>query len=83
VYKVAFEDENFRVIAANCRKALATGTTLIALGRSSVMRAETRDGKSKHVHSKAGSAMAVPSTQSHHAETVAASDCQAVFVERK
>jgi hypothetical protein len=89
VYKVMFEDENFRVIAANWRKGTRDkdhahpSPSVIYSVTDCALKVYSPDGKSTDVHSMAGSAMAVPSTQSHHAENVGASDCQAVFVERK
>jgi quercetin dioxygenase-like cupin family protein len=79
VYKVIFEDENFRVIAATWKK----GTRDKEHAHPSPSVAFTPDGKSRDVNSKAGSANSVPTTQSHHAENVGASDGQVVFVERK
>ena len=89
VYKVIFEDANFRVIAATWKKGARDkdhahpSASVIYSVTDCALKVYTPDGKSRDVQSKAGSAMAVPSTQSHHAENVGASDCQAVFVERK
>ena len=47
------------------------------------LKAFNPDDTSRDVNSKADSAMAVPTTPSHHAENVGASDCQIVLVERK
>jgi hypothetical protein len=89
VYKVIFEDENFRVIAATWKKgtrdkdhAHPSPSVAYAVTDCS-LKVVAPDGKSRDVNSKAGSANAVPTTQSHHAENVGASDCQVVFVERK
>jgi hypothetical protein len=89
VYKVIFEDQNFRVIAATWKKgardkdhAHPSPSVAYAVTDCS-LKVVTPDGKSRDVNSKAGSANAVPTTQSHHAENVGASDCQVVFVERK
>jgi quercetin dioxygenase-like cupin family protein len=89
VYKVIFEDENFRVIAATWRKGTRDkdhSHPLPSVGYAVTdcsLKVIAPDGKSRDVNSKAGSANAVPTTQSHHAENVGASDCQVVFVERK
>jgi hypothetical protein len=89
VYKVIFEDDNFRVIAATWKKGTSdkdhahpSPSVAYAVTDCS-LKVVTPDGKSRDVNSKAGSANAVPTTQSHHAENVGASDCQVVFVERK
>ena len=89
VYKVIFEDENFRVIAATWKKgtrdkehAHPSPSVAYAVTDCS-LKVTAPDGKSRDVSSKAGSANSVPTTQSHHADNVGASDCQVVFVERK
>jgi hypothetical protein len=89
VYKIIFEDENFRVIAATWKKgtrdkdhAHPAPSVAYAVTDCS-LKVTTPDGKSRDVNSKGGSANAVPTTQSHHAENIGASDCQVVFVERK
>jgi quercetin dioxygenase-like cupin family protein len=89
VYKVLFEDENFRVIAASWPKgardkdhAHPSPSIGYALTDCS-LKVIAPDGKSRDVNSKAGSAMAIPVTQSHHAENVGASECQLLLVERK
>ena len=64
--------------------AIALGlVTATAAVTDCTLKVYAPDGKSRDVNSKAGSANAVPTTQSHHAENVGASDCQVVFVERK
>ena len=88
VYKVIFEDENFRVIAATWKKGTRDkdhAHPLPSVGYAvtdCTLKVYAPDGTSRDVNSKAGSANAVPTTQSHHAENVGASDCQVVFVER-
>jgi oxalate decarboxylase/phosphoglucose isomerase-like protein (cupin superfamily) len=89
VYKVTFEDENFRVIAATWKKgardkdhAHQSPSVAYAVTDCS-LKLSTPDGKSRDVNNKAGSAMSVPTTQSHHAENVGLSDCQIVLVGRK
>jgi hypothetical protein len=79
----------FRVIAATWKKGGRDkdhGHPLPSVGYSVTdcsLKVYAPDGKSREVNSKAGTANAVPTTQSHHAEYVGASDCQIVFVERK
>ena len=89
MYKLIFEDENFRVIAATWKKGVhdkahshPLPSAVYALN-DCIIRVYAPDGKTRDISNKAGSAMTVPITQSHSAENVGASDCQAVFVERK
>ncbi|QOZ34821.1 hypothetical protein [Bradyrhizobium sp. CCBAU 53421] len=89
VYKVIFEDQNFRVIAATWKK----GTTdkphshalpfmVYALDDCTV-RVRNPDGTTRELKNKAGAASAGPITVSHTAENVGDSDCRALLVERK
>jgi hypothetical protein len=89
VYKVIFEDQNFRVIAATWKKGVhdkahshPVPSVIYALN-DCLIRIHAPDGKTRDITDKAGTAMAVPITPSHTAENVGASDCQAIFVERK
>ncbi len=89
VYKLIFEDQNFRVIAASW-KAGATDKphshplpSVIFSITDCALRLHSADGKTIDINPQAGSSMAVPITASHTAENVGAKDCQAVFVERK
>jgi mannose-6-phosphate isomerase-like protein (cupin superfamily) len=89
VYKVIFEDENFRVVAATWQKgardkehAHPSPSVGYAL-TDCALKVVSPDGKSRDVNTKAGTAMAIPTTQSHHAENVGPSECQLVIVERK
>ena len=89
VYKVIFEDQAFRVIAATWKTgvtdkshshpvpSVAYAVTDCALKLTSV------DGKTVTLNPKAGTSMAVPITASHTAENVGPADCQLVLVERK
>ena len=89
VYKVIFEDQNFRVIAATWKK----GTTdkphshplpfvVYALDDCTV-RVHNPDGTTRDLKNKAGAASAGPITASHMAENVGDTDCRALLVERK
>lgn len=88
-YKLIFEDQNFRVIAASWKK----GTTDKPHGHPAsfvaypltdcVLRVHNPDGTSRESKSKAGVAFAGPVTSSHTAENISDWDCQAIFVERK
>ena len=89
VYKVIFEDENFRVIAATWKKgehdkahSHPVPSVSYALN-DCVIRLHQPDGKTKDITNKAGTAQAVAITQSHSAENISPGDCQVVFVERK
>ncbi|MGA3307385.1 MAG: hypothetical protein ABSD08_02055 [Xanthobacteraceae bacterium] len=89
VYKVIFEDENFRVIEGTWKKgehdkahSHPVPSVSYALN-DCVIRLHQPDGKTTDVTNKAGTARAVAITQSHSAENISPGDCQVVFVERK
>lgn len=89
VYKVIFEDANFRVIEANRKKGVhdkAHGHPVASIVYS-VTDCKTKqyaaDGKTTEGETKAGSARAVPVTASHSAENIGSADCKQIFVERK
>ena len=88
-YKVIFEDQNFRVIAATWKK----GTTdkphshpvpfVVYPLTDCTIRLHNADGSTRESPSKAGTVFAGPIAASHTAENISSSDCQAIFVERK
>jgi hypothetical protein len=88
-YKVIFEDQNFRVIAATWKK----GTTdkphshplpfVVYPVTDCTLRLRNADGTSREAPSKAGVVFAGPVVASHTGENVSGADCQAIFVERK
>lgn len=88
-YKVIFEDQNFRVIAATWKK----GTTdkphshpvpfVIYPLTDCTIRLHNADGSTRELPSKVGTAFAGPIVASHTAENIGSDDCQAIFVERK
>lgn len=89
VYKVIFEDQNFRVIAATW-KAGATDKphshpvpSVAYSVTDCAFKLTSADGKIVNLNPKAGTAQAVPITASHTATNISPTDCQAVFVERK
>src|SRR5215831_4946021 len=89
VYKVIFEDQNFRVIAATRKKGVhdkAHGHPLPSIVYN-VTDCTTKlyalDGKTTENSAKAGTAGAVPVIASHSAENIGPTDCQQIFVERK
>jgi hypothetical protein len=89
VYKVIFENESFRVIAATWKP----GTTdkshshpLPSVGYSltdCTLKLTNPDGKTIDRVLKSGTAMDVPITASHTGTNVGPADCQTLFVERK
>ena len=89
VYKVIFEDQNFRVIEVLRKKGVhdkAHGHPVPSVVYN-VTDCDTKlyasDGKSTDNHRKAGTANAVPVIASHSAENIGPADCRQVFVERK
>lgn len=89
VYKVIFEDSNFRVIEAIRKKGVhdkAHGHPVPAVVYN-VTDCSTKlyaaDGKTTVNNSKAGTAGPVPIIGSHSAENIGPADCRQVFVERK
>lgn len=89
VYKVIFEDANFRVIEG-LRKAGVKdkphGHPLPAIVYN-VTDCNTKlysaDGKATDSPSKSGTAIAIPVIPSHSAENVGTTDCKQIFVEKK
>jgi hypothetical protein len=89
VYKLLFEDQNFRVIGITRKK----GVHDKAHGHPSpgviynITDCKTKlydpDGKSRESNQKAGTAGPVPVVASHTAENLGDADCQQVIVERK
>jgi hypothetical protein len=89
VYKVIFEDANFRVIEANRKKGVhdkVHGHPVLSIVYS-VTDCKTKqyaaDGKTMERESKAGTVTAVPVIASHSAENTGAADCKQIFVEKK
>ncbi len=89
VYKVIFEDANFRVIAATWKKGSSDKPhshpvpfIVYALDDCTI-RVHNPDGSTRELTPKAGTAFAGPLTVSHSAENTGTTDCHALFVERK
>jgi hypothetical protein len=89
VYKVIFEDANFRVIEVNRKKGVhdkAHGHPVPSVVYN-VTDCKTKqyaaDGKTTESDSKAGTSNAVPIIASHSAENIGTADCKQVFVEKK
>ena len=89
VYKVIFEDQNFRVIASTRKKGVHDRVhshplpSVIYNVNDCVTRLYAADGKTVEITSKAGTATPVPVTASHSAENIGPTDCDSIFVERK
>ena len=89
VYKVIFEDQNFRVIAATW-KAGATDKShshpvpyVVYSVTDCAFKLTSADGTIINRNPKAGTALPGVITASHTATNTGPTDCQAVFVERK
>jgi hypothetical protein len=89
VYKIIFEDQNFRVISANWKPGVTDkphSHTLPSAGyfvTDCALRLKSADGKTVEINPKAGSSMAIGNTPSHTAENAGSKECQAVLIERK
>jgi hypothetical protein len=89
VYKVIFEDQNFRVISATWKTGVTDKShshTVPSVGyfvTDCTLRLRSADGKTVELNPKAGGSMAVANTPSHTTENAGSKDCQAVLVERK
>jgi hypothetical protein len=89
VYKIIFEDQNFRVIEA-IWKAGATdkshshpvASVNYSLNDCSLVLTGP-DGVTRTINPKAGTATTVPIIASHTAKNVGTTDCHSIFVERK
>lgn len=89
VYKLIFEDANFRVIEANRGPGVKDkphGHPSPSIGYS-VTDCKTMltgaDGKTRESVTKAGTASAVPVIPSHTAENIDKTACKQLFVEKK
>lgn len=89
VYKVIFEDQNFRVIAATRKKGVHDKVhghpvpSVIYFVDDCTTKQYAADGKTAEATVKAGTAFAVPIIASHSAENTGPADCHQIFVERK
>jgi hypothetical protein len=88
-YKVVFEDQNLRVIAATWKKGVTDKPhshpvpfVVYALDDCTI-RVHNPDGSTRELSSKSGAISPGPITASHQAENVSATDCHAIMVERK
>jgi hypothetical protein len=89
VYKVIFEDANFRVIEANRKKGVHDkvhghpAPSIVYSVTDCKTKQYAADGKTMERESKAGTVTAVPVIASHSAENTGAADCKQIFVEKK
>jgi len=89
VYKVIFEDQNFRVIATTRKKGVHDKShghplpSVVYNITDCTTKTYAPDGKTSEIVRKAGTANAVPVIPSHSAENTGAADCEQIFVERK
>ena len=89
VYKVIFEDQNFRVIATTRKKGVHDKIhghpvpSIVYHITDCMTKIYAADGKTSESTTKAGSASAVPVIPSHSAENIGSADCQQIFVEKK
>ncbi len=89
VYKVIFEDQNFRVIMATWKKGATDKPHSHPLPFVSyllddcTLRIHNPDGSTRDLPGKAGAANPGAVTASHTAENVGAADCHGILVERK
>jgi hypothetical protein len=89
VYKVIYEDANFRVIEANRKVGVKDKSHshllpgVIYNVTDCQSKLYTPDGKVIENKGTAGTAGATPITASHQAENVGTTDCKQVLVEKK
>lgn len=89
VYKVIFEDANFRVIEGTRKKGVhdKVHSHPVPFVVYSVTDCKTKlyaaDGKTTEIDSKAGTATALPAIASHSAENTGNADCKQIFFEKK
>jgi hypothetical protein len=89
VYKVIFEDQNFRVMEGTWKKGerdKAHSHPVLSVGYAltdCVIRIHQPDGKTRDITNKAGTALTIPMTGSHSAENISPRECRVLLVERK
>jgi hypothetical protein len=89
VYKLIFEDANFRVIEATRKAGLhdkAHGhpaPAIVYFLTDCPTKTYDAEGKATEMTGKAGTARAVPIIASHSAENTGSTDCKQLFVEKK
>lgn len=90
VYKIIFEDANFRVIEATRKKGVHDKihshpvASVVYLVTDCPTRVYDADGKFvREDAGKAGTVIAVPVIAAHSAENIGSADCKSVFFEKK
>jgi hypothetical protein len=89
VYKVIFENDNFRMISATWKKGATDKphshpvAFVVYPLTDCTIRLHAPDGSTRINEAKAGTPFAGPIIASHTAENISDHDCQAIFVERK
>ena len=89
VYKVIFEDANFRVIEANRPAGVKDkphghpSPSIVYNVTDCKTHLVDADGTTRESITKAGTASAVPIIKSHTAENTATAPCKQLFVEKK
>jgi hypothetical protein len=89
VYKLIYEDANFRVIEANRAKGVRDkahshpANSIVYNVTNCNTKVVAADGSDRVNPSPAGTVTAVPLIPSHTAENIDSGDCKQVFVEKK
>ncbi len=88
VYKVIFENENFRVILATWPPGVADKPhshllPTVAYALTDCAFELTENGKTAIFKPKAGAISAIPVTPSHTAKNIGSNECRTMFFERK
>ena len=89
VYKLIYEDANFRVIEVLRKKGVHDkphshpANSIVYFITDCTTKQYAADGKTSEDTRKAGTVIAVPVVASHSAENTGAADCKQVFVEKK
>jgi hypothetical protein len=89
VYKVIFEDANFRVIEANRKKGVRDKghghpvASVVYYVTDCKTKVYAADGKTTETSYKAGTVRANPVIASHSAENTGTAACKTIFVEKK
>jgi len=89
VYKVIFEDQNFRVIAATWKKSMTDKPHSHPLAfvtyalDDCTLKVHNADGTTRELPATAGEAHIGSITTSHSAENITGADCHGLLIERK
>ena len=89
VYKVIFEDANFRVIEATWKAGVTDKPhshpvpSVAYAVTDCTLQLTSADGKTTNISPKAGAVTPVPITASHTAHNVSSAECKTIFFERK